>query len=256
MKWLVLLLLILNVVYFGWELDRQARSDVANARAAVPAPGGVKKLVLLSELDSRPPERSGEESAPADPAPEPFENSEGLVLQLPDISVPDVAAESLEYSCFTFGPLPEERHAVWLGDWFRSRRGWVQSRGAEDPDRRLFWVYLTGEGSRESAAAVMEDLEKKGIRDYRLISRGDMENSISLGLFSTQAAVNERLSELKEKGYRPVVVPYTNVQQTFWLDVKIPAAANILEEMFRGFPARYNSVPVKCDQIAISQSAP
>lgn len=254
MRWLVLLLLVANIVYFGWELDRQSRSDVTNARSSLAVARGVKKLVLLDELGSPPAPRTEAEPPPED-VPAASRESEELVTQMPDISVPDVAAEAVEYSCFTFGPLPEEKHAVWLSDWFHARRGWAQSRTTQDPDRRLFWVYLA-QKSRSGADVVMADLQKKGIHDYRLINRGDLENSISLGLFSTQATVNERLKELKGKGYNPVVVPYSNLQQIYWLDVKIPASGSTVDEMFHGFPSRYHSVPVRCDQIAINQSAP
>ena len=254
MRWLVILLLVANVIYFGWELDRQSRSDVSNAQSSLAVARGVKKLVLVDELGTPPVLRSEAEPPPED-VPQAAGESEGLVTQLPDISVQDVPAESVEYSCFSFGPLPEEKHAVWLGDWFHARRAWAQSRATRDPDRKLFWVYLT-QKSRAGADVVMADLQKKGIHDYRLINRGDLENSISLGLFSTQATVNDRLKELKEKGYDPIVVPYSNLQQLYWLDVKIPASGSTVDEMFHGFPSRYHSVPVRCDQIAISEPAP
>ena len=260
MKWLVLLLLVANAVYFGWEFDRQSRSNVANTHASLPVARSAKKLMLLEELESQPAARV-EEAPPVEPVPEPGSESESpdetgeLVSQLPDISVLDAPAESVEYSCFTLGPLPEEKHAIWLSDWFHARRGLAATRAAQDPDRRLFWVYLE-QKSLAGAGAVMADLQKKGVRDYRLINRGDLVNSISLGLFSSQATVNARLLELKEKGYEPVVVPYSNLQQIYWLDVQVPASGSTVDEMFRGLPSRYHFVPVRCDQIAINQPAP
>ncbi|MBI2993450.1 MAG: SPOR domain-containing protein [Gammaproteobacteria bacterium] len=253
MKWLVLLLLIANAVYLGWELDRQSRANIANADASLPVAWSAKKLALLEELESPPVARV--EEMPVEPAPEPEDDAGDLVTQLPDISMADVSAESVEYSCFTFGPLPEEKHVLWLGDWFHARRSPASARAAQDPDRRLFWVYLE-QTSRAGADATMADLQKKGVRDYRLINRGDLVNSISLGLFSTQATVNARLQELKEKGFKPVVVPYSNLQQIYWLDVQVPASGSAIDEMFRGLPSRYHFVPVRCDQIAINRSAP
>ena len=254
MKWLVLLLLIANAVYFGWELDRQSRSNVVNAQASLPVVRAAKKLVLLEELESPPAAR-----AEADPAIESAGDSAAedgdLVTQMPDISTSDVPVEAVEYSCFTFGPLPEEKHAIWLSDWFHARRGVASIRTAQDPDQRLFWVYLE-QRSRAGADAVMADLQKKGVRDYRLINRGDLVNSISLGLFSTQAAVNARLQELKGKGYEPVVVPYSNLQQIYWLDAQVPAMGSTVDEMFGSLPSRYQFVPVRCDQIAINKPAP
>lgn len=92
------------------------------------------------------------------------------------------------------------------------------------------------------------------MRDYRLISKGDLGNAVSLGLFSSQEAVNARLLELREKGFQPVVVPYSNVQRFYWLDVRVPAVPGILEEVFDGYPSRYSSVPVQCSEIAMTGS--
>ena len=54
MKWLFILLLLLNVIYFGWELDRQKRIEVKNSTAPFIIPNNVKQLVFLRELESPP----------------------------------------------------------------------------------------------------------------------------------------------------------------------------------------------------------
>jgi hypothetical protein len=253
MRTLVLLLLVANLVYLGWELDRESRAAVRNGAAALPVPPGTRRLVLIRELDEPPPPREPAPQTYADPDPVLRE----LVAQLPDISLrPLPAAEGLSRSCFTFGPLPDERQALWLGDWFRSRQVEVRHRTTEEAPRPLFWIYLAPEGTRADAEALMQDLERQGVRDYRLITRGGLGNAVSLGLFSSQAAVNARLAELAEKGYRPVVVPYQDVTRFYWLDVAVADDPVLLKELFEGYPARYPSVPVQCSQIAMAKSEP
>jgi hypothetical protein len=255
MRWLVLALLAVNLIYFGWRLDRGTRADVQNAAAAQAVPSGLAQLTLIAELAEPPPLRAAEPPAAAD-LPAPIGPGEGLVAQLPEIGTTPAPAADAGFSCFTYGPLPEERQAVWLSDWFRSRRAEVRSRATEDPSRQLFWVYLAPRESLQSALAVVEDLRKRGVRDYRLISKGDLGNAVSLGLFSSQEAVNTRLQELKEKGFQPVVVPYSNVQRFHWVDVRVPAVPEILDQMFDGYPSRYSSVPVQCSEIAMNGGSP
>ncbi|MCH8846580.1 MAG: hypothetical protein IIC11_07580, partial [Proteobacteria bacterium] len=54
MKWLFIIFLLLNVCYFGWELDRQTRIEVSNSVRPFTVPADVQKLVLLEELENLP----------------------------------------------------------------------------------------------------------------------------------------------------------------------------------------------------------
>lgn len=256
MKWLAMILLLANLLYFGWEFSRETTADVGNSVYALQVPGGTSQLQLISELKSAPVPRENAAPGISAPEPEPITEPETLVAALPEIDDGHAAAEPVGNSCFTFGPLPDEQQAIWLGDWFRARRGEVRSRQTEDQNRRLFWVYLAPAESRAGAEALMYELQKKGVSDYRLISKGGLVNAISLGLFSSQAAVNDRLSELKEKGYQPIVVPYSNVQRIYWLDVMIPGTPDLLDELFKGYPSQHNSVPVQCSEIAMDEASP
>ena len=254
MRWFVLFLLLANLMYLGWQVERRARADVRSAGAAQQVSAGAARLSLLAELPETPPLRE-REPPPVD-TPVPASTEGDLAALMPDVSETPVVAPEAGFSCFSYGPLPEERQAIWLGDWFRSRRAEVRSRTSEDPGRRLYWVYLEPKESVQSAMAVVEDLRRQGVRDYRLISKGDLGNAVSLGLFSSQEAVNGRLQELKGKGFQPVVVPYSNVQRFYWLDVRVPAAPEILDQLFQGYPSRYSSVPVQCSEIAMSGGSP
>ena len=277
MRWLALGLLTLNLVHYGWRLDQDTRRARANHSQALTLPARVEGLTLVRELAEAPAEREEIEGQPDyEPAAQavndpglPTDTSvaaeiqagtgagpDELVNQLPDLNLPDTPAGPMEYSCFSFGPLPEEKHAVWLADWFRARMVPLRSRVSEDTDRSLFWVYLAPQPSRQGAEAVLNTLAEKGIRDYRLIDRGSLANAVSLGLFSTQADVNKRLQQLHEEGFKPVVVPYANMQRIHWIDVRLPKDDPVLEEVYSGFPARYGSVPVACSEIALDQSAP
>ena len=78
----------------------------------------------------------------------------------------------------------------------------------------------------------IKSIREKGIRDYRLISQGNLQNAISMGLFSSQASVNKRLRELEKKGYKPIVVPYSDGKRAYWVDAQLPQDDAVLGKVF------------------------
>jgi len=275
MKWFFLILLVANLVYLGWEIDRQTAIDRAQNSEALVIPPDVKKLVLLKELPSPPALRArpegqteentagaGKEAAPATSATEDVKLEDKfvgeLMAQLPEIrpggsgSNPQTPADM----CFSYGPFPDAQQTKDLLAWFDERKVSVQQRPEKNSENQLFWIYLAPLESVDSARQALEDLKSKGVKDYRLIETGDLRNAISLGLFSTQALVNKRLNELRNKGYRPIVVPYREANIIYWVDVKLVNQQSVLTQMFTDFPAHYNSVPVACSEIALTRQTP
>lgn len=49
MKWVTLLLLVANLAYLGWELDRGTRALVANSPPPIRIPAGVGTLKIIDE---------------------------------------------------------------------------------------------------------------------------------------------------------------------------------------------------------------
>ncbi|OGT35992.1 MAG: hypothetical protein A2W28_08740 [Gammaproteobacteria bacterium RBG_16_51_14] len=284
MKWLFILLLLCNVFYFGWEIDRQTKITIRNSSAAIAIPEGTEKLKLLSELGEPPAliTTQAEQPIPADEKQEekvdtreedvpgmkvgdstvgdnePPDIGLELLQSLPGVNISELTKDldQAKPLCFTYGPMPDAAESDRLEDWFRSRHVWVNHRLTDDKGRQLFWIYLTARDSRENAMAAIRDLKNRGVTDLRLISTGELVNAISLGLFSTQAAVNRRLRQITDKGYKPVVIPHYGEKKIHWLDIRLDKNAPVLNEIIDSFPARYNSVPVACNEIAMSTVNP
>ncbi len=266
MKWPVLIMLLLmNVVYLGWELLRETSMAVQGVRA-LQIPAAAKQLELLTERSALPALRetaeiNDEQGGEALAAELLVDNDEAVKRLLSSVPRPlDVALVSAAEgvgtaACFRFGPIPEALQAMTLSDWFSARKARAGIRPQQRQARRLFWIYLAPQQSRQTALAMLDELKGKGISDYRLIGHGSLRNAISLGLFSSQAAINKRLGELQQKGYRPVVVPYDNVRRVYWVDVQLQAG-QALEELLKGRPARYRPAPVDCSEIAMSLANP
>lgn len=263
MKWFVLATLLLgNILYFGWELDRETRMAVQGV-TAMNIPAAANRLSLVSELDVLPDLRdssaleseSDEGDLITDLSGGEAEGNafQDLVSELPDVVELEGLREAIiPASCFSFGPIPDELQANNLAQWFSTRNAATNIRYSEEQARQLLWIYLAPQHSRQTALQVLDELKGKGISDYRLISHGNLRNAISLGLFSSQAAVNNRLGELRKKGYKPVVVPYANVRRIYWIDVLVRVEEAQLEQILKGRAASYHSAPVDCSEIAIA----
>ena len=266
MRWFFVVLLVFNLVYLGWELDRQLRINQAN-RAATAIPDGITRLQLLAELNpkdvvakrvaSQDVQVSDDDDYIALGGTTVLGNTgDELVSDLPDFRLSPSEQDPGQSVCFTFGPVPEETLATGLEDWFRSRRIASRQRFTDEQGRHLFWVYLAPVSSRSGAMDTIEDLKIKGISDYRIITGGNLANAISLGLYSSQASVNDRISELEQKGYTPVVVPYSDGKRIYWVDVLFGKNPDDLDQLVGGFPSRYNYVPVDCAKIDINAATP
>lgn len=258
MRWIFIVFLLLNVVYFGWELDRQIKIDRRNTATDVHLAAGVNPLKLISEGDAQPKifqKTSATLGASGDSIfVLPADNQ--LVAELPEITTVTPDTVPGNFYCYTFGPIEEEMLAIGIGDWFKSRRAVTNTRFSDEKGKQLFWIYLAPQESGDDARDIIRDLKDKGVDDYRLISKGELQNTISLGLYSGHDAVNERIGELKQQGYQPIVVPYNDGKRVYWVDVRLSMNPDTLALIFKGYPSRYRYVPVECSNIGMLATQP
>lgn len=70
-----------------------------------------------------------------------------------------------------------------------------------------FWVYIPPLKSRQDADKKISELKTLGVTDYFLVQdNSKWRNAISLGIFKTEEAANNRLQSLKDKGVRSAVM--------------------------------------------------
>lgn len=211
MKWFAIVLLIGNVVLFGWRFNEhlQAQSPGTAGRAALPA--GAPSLQLVSELPTLPPRRKADNAATTDPL-----GVEDRVVQAVDLSTEINSDRIASDACVELGPLADQQTVAKLREWLRERTTVIHTRAETVRERRFFWVYLEP-ASAEQARKNLNDLAQRGVKDTMLIHRGGLKNAISLGLFRSQDSVNRRLAEMTEQGYKPVVVPKFESTENFWI---------------------------------------
>jgi len=286
MKWLFIIFLLLNVCYFGWELDRQTRIEVSNSIRPFNVPGDVQKLELLEEfIDSSDPTTSASSLKLDGNVDESVVEGENELSNVEDSSLQNIISmmdlgnvmieknlidelivgvpeletnfvqepEQDKMLCVSFGPFVEMYQADELSEWLKKNEIQTNQRTEDGEKDQNFWIYLSPSDSKDEAMVAIEDLKGKGVQDYKIINKGNLQNAISLGLFSTQTAANRRLNELKNIGYQPIMVPYHKNHSIIWVDAKVDIKENtqedILYEFINGYPSRFNSIPVNCEEI-------
>lgn len=286
MKWLCILLLLANVGYFGWELNRRIYGDTAHAAPSPPRPlpEGVQHLKLLAELKQLPETRNQAntvaEAAPVDdatPAVAQADSPSAAAPQAPLATAepvpidednvdgdnggtaadagptaadePSSSSVASTGSCLSVGPFKTEDELAALRRELSGTVRQMQPRTEERQERKHFWVYLEPLESDARAEERLRELRNKGVEDLFLVRKGEMKNAISLGVFRSQESVANRLAEIKDRGYQPLVVPRYEAQTVYWLDLAVDSGSST-DALEGKLPPGVSARSAECAQIA------
>lgn len=79
-----------------------------------------------------------------------------------------------------------------------------------------YWLHLPPEASRKEALRRLSELQRRGIDSY-VIPSGNLENGISLGMFSQKTRAETMRAKIASQGYEPQVTPVPREQKEIWL---------------------------------------
>ncbi|KFL37103.1 SPOR domain-containing protein [Arenimonas donghaensis] len=187
---LVVLLACMNLAVALWWFAHE--SPVASPPPSLES--GVGGLVLLGEAEA---------PAPADAA-----ELAGVPLPMPDSPV-----------CLSLGPFgtPAELRAAMNALTPLAAR--IQYREVPATQVRGYRVFLPASGSREQALAAARQLAARGVRDYYVVTAGDQENTVSLGLFNELDNAEKRREEIAAQGFSARLEPRTEQATQWWIDL-------------------------------------
>lgn len=190
LRLLFLLLLALNLGAGAWLLFGRAP-----LRALPPAADpGVSELRLLSEQPAR---------APA-----------------PGASAP--AAPSAE-TCSTLGAFTTAVDMRFAMQALSPHVARIQYHEEQVGHSHGFWVYLPATADREAALDEARKLAGKGINDYYVVTAGDSQNTISLGLFDNESNAQNRVATLEQLGFPAQVKQRVDTEPAYWVDYAVKA---------------------------------
>src|SRR5579875_1944771 len=98
----------------------------------------------------------------------------------------------------------------------------IQYRQEQVNQLHGYWVYLPATADRESALATARALSAKGIQDYYVVTAGDQQNTISLGLFHNRDNAQRRLDRIAALGFAPKLKERVETQPAYWVDYALP----------------------------------
>jgi hypothetical protein len=209
----LLLLVCMNVgVGLWWALHREPEYQPLPALEP-----GVSGLALLRETERSPLPAAAE----LDAAPEP----------LADMPL-----------CLSIGPFetPADLRAA-MGR-LMPEVGRIQFRELPATALRGYRVFLPAAANRAEALASARALAARGLRDYYVVTAGDQQNTVSLGLFRDLENARRRQAEVAALGYSATVEARTEQVPQWWVDIAAPVGFD-WTLVLPGSAAQARSVP-------------
>jgi hypothetical protein len=200
MRHLVYLLLIANVVFFGWKLF-ETQSPEPLVRALPPLPDNVSRLVTLQEQQAA---TAGEE----------------VVTDLETLTAEQPPGAGAVLQCQALGPFlavdAMRPIAAELGELGLQ----PEQRQVESKELVGYWVYLPAM-PREEIRTVLATLEDYNDKEY-YVGKGSF---ISLGTFKSMERAERRLQSVRKMGLEATLEERFTTQTSFWLDIQSNGSA-------------------------------
>lgn len=202
-----------------------AQAEPAASGAAAVAPAKVADTPELQPLSEPAPIAEAE---PVTAAPEPAESPAAqLADATPMVSVPEpeyvpepeVVAPAAKPVCASIGPFANAAAA-------KATRGYLQGLGKVDSHQQTgqqrvgYWVLVPPQASRAAAESIAAQLKAKGIKDYWIVSKGEVKNGISLGVFSQKDNADAFIKRARAKGFTVELREKTKPVEQLWLDYR------------------------------------
>jgi len=101
----------------------------------------------------------------------------------------------------------------------------IQFQERAQESTRGYWVYLPAYADRDSALKAARQLNAAGVRDYYVVTAGDHENTVSLGLFRDRENALRRQGQIAALGFPARLEERTEVERKFWIEFEQKGAA-------------------------------
>jgi hypothetical protein len=229
-----IVLLAMNIAAFAYAWFGPQKSARPWPATDANTPG----LVLLSERDQAQMRLAAQSASDAisldsgintEPSRSPDESGTTAAESATVAAMP-VAAEF----CERVGPIASEADA----NSFRARLGAIVAQAELSSEQvtqvRGLWVYLGGLKDRESALARARQLSAAGIRDYYVVTEGESENSISLGMFRDASNADKRIAQLAALGFAAKRIERGETIQQYWVRYRAVSASKTQIAGMRG----------------------
>jgi len=133
----------------------------------------------------------------------------------------EVETSGIDTGCFSIGPFQTQADVRLAFNTLASFVEKSRQRQLNQTQDRGFWVYLPAVETREQALGLARDLAAVGISDYYVVTAGDQENTVSLGLCREEGKARRRQASLNTLGFDARVAQRTEETVVYWLDYSV-----------------------------------
>ncbi len=245
MRRLALTLLLINLLFLLWQLEQfpwltwlpwqptdfkltsppSLNSQLPPLKIAQPSENqtSAPQLVTLEKPKSPPPPSPLKTLIPQEPPAKP-------INPIPKMAVPS----QTELSCFQIGPFAKDSELAVAKTQLRTKSLQIEKeQTTEEQQLTGIWVYIPPTGSSEAARQKAKQLSADGIKEFGIVTSGEFDHAISLGLYSKPVNAELRVTELKSKGHPEVTVQERHKTTTHhWIIVSLPPGKEDLLSAF------------------------
>ena len=227
LRLLFVLLIALNIAVAAWLLLGDDGAHVSETTDK-----GVPRLQLLAEVQQKPAAAATVEvaktssvatpAAPATVKPAPAESIAPAVVAAPPKPVPNTRRT---YRCYALGPFATQADLRSARSLLAPKVARLRARSEQTSQSRGWRVYLPALSTRDAALAEAKRLSAKGVEDYFVVTAGDQQNTVALGLFHDPANARKRRDEVAAQGFPAKMSERTENAEVYWLDLVVDDAA-------------------------------
>jgi cell division protein FtsN len=223
MRTFAILLLLTNLVYFGWNQGwlRETQPARPRAVATVQAPaadfGGLQLLSELSDAERQERRLQSQTASAALPAPA-AESAAPAAAAAVAAAAPVAAVKPW---CAELGPFETVQAAAPLRTRLEGLGVQVRQQDRELPVASTFWVYLPAFADEAEARRILAELQARKIDSYYMRS-GQFSGGISLGVFSRRASAEKVQADMAAKGYRASIGEVQREEPRSYLILRAP----------------------------------
>ncbi len=124
--------------------------------------------------------------------------------------------------CYTIGPLSSEMMLENAQDRLRPFASEVRTRETTaDMDRG--WRVFVPANSRSQAVVLTQQLSERGVEDFFIVTSGEFQNTISVGLFEDIENARRRQTSLQALGFDARLQVRRETVSHYWVDYRIDA---------------------------------
>ncbi|MGI9212565.1 MAG: hypothetical protein ACR2HF_08835 [Methylococcaceae bacterium] len=210
------LVVLANVFLLVFETGyRHPSSDHEAGMKNLALPGTTQSIALIGEPLPHQQAPAASFSAPVKPTPAP---------EFPKAS---------SGNCLEIGPYPSTATAHELQELMQPHAGGITLLTRTQAQNDSWWVLIPKSDNMEVAKARRQMLLDKGVKDFWLFNKGELQGAISLGLHESRELAEAAQRQFLDKGIVSEIVPRSTHGETYWLRISWNRPALALDEVLQ-----------------------